>query len=222
MAIAIGPIAKPFIWLEGQRIDLVTDVDFQTQDQWQGRVDHAKVEPVTSLNVIGGVTNFNDQAILTFDDRVRITINAQTDNNFNFWTKNNSPTGNLNFEGDPDSDQSLVVGTQLANRYALTYFTINGKDPVRTKAYLYKYKDFSDIDNDDNKDEDGIPLVWDGLGFILGSAQTGSDLITLKAKTFFQGKCSRVAIAKFKIARKSSAAGNDQAIIVENGVPSEQ
>ncbi len=186
MAIDIGPIAKPHIWLEGSRVQGASDIA-----AYAGRVDMAKHESVTSMNTIYAVTEYDETDILTFDRQIRIIITGQINRKYDYVTANTTlPTASDVFEGEA-TDGSVLN----ANYWAQTYFTINGKDPVRTKAYLYKYKDM-----DNFNDPDGTN--YEGLGFILGSAQTGSDLITIKARTYFGGNKSRISIAKFKIARQ--------------------
>ena len=201
MAIDIGPIAKPHIWLEGEIINGTTSIE-----SFSRRIDHAKDGVVTSSNSISGVTNFNQENILTFSDKVRIVIQGQINPKFRYSLKDDTPNNTeLIFEGSAAGEVS-----NSANYYAETYFTINGKDPVRSKAYLYKYRDLDDRSQSNPSDDD---LTWLGIGFILGSSQTGSDLITLKAKTYHQGNESRIAIAKFKIAR------DFRSLEIQNGVP---
>lgn len=210
MAIEIGPIAKPFIYLEGQAIYNL-DYDASGQDPFEGRVDHAKDEVVTSSTTIGGVTLFNQENILTFNDNVRIVITQRVSSILKkpYQTELVSMANQENiFEGS-NNDTS----DSFANKYPETWFTINGKDPIRGKAYLYKYLDTND---QSQKNDAGLPKPWAGLGFILASCQTGSDLITLKAKTYFQGNTSRVAIARFKIARKTQG---DVSRLIGNATP---
>ena len=52
------------------------------------------------------------------------------------------------------------------------------------------YPDIPDISTDFTK-----------LGFILSASPTGSELITLKARTYLYGKKSVVSVARFKVAR---------------------
>jgi hypothetical protein len=191
MAIEIGPIRKPFIYLEGAVI-----IDINEIDNFEGRVDHAKEEVVTSSTIITSVTPYNQEYILTFDQNVRIVITSQTTvGKKPVYVTANSSTDKQEsiFEGSANDTSDL-----LANKFHETWFTINGKDPVRGKCYLYKYLDTTDKTS---KNDAGLPKSWVGLGFLMGSCQTGSDLITLKARTFYGGNKSRIAIAKFKIAR---------------------
>ena len=132
MAIEIGPIAKPFIYLQGDIINGTTSIE-----SFSRRIDHAKDGVVTSSTSIGGVTNFNQEDILTFSNRVRIIIQTNISPKFRYFTEDNAPNSNeLIFEGSQSSQDPEL--SNLANYYAETYFTINGKDPVRSKAYLYK------------------------------------------------------------------------------------
>jgi len=204
MAIEIGPIAKPHIWLEGaliKGIDSSSIVDLQTSR----RVDHAKHLNSVSTTSIDGVTALNQEDFLTFNSKVRIVISGQVGNKFNYVSKNNR-LSEKEFEGN-----TFGNSTVLLNEYAETWFTINGKDPVRGKSYLYKYLDTDDLGENDD---------WTGLGFILGGCQTGSDLITLKAKTYYKGLESRVAVAKFKIARYLKSP-SELSLSIENAVPPE-
>jgi hypothetical protein len=52
-----------------------------------------------------------------------------------------------------------------------------------------------DLDSDDALNN------LDALGFVLGASNTGSDYIHLKARTFYDGKVSPIAVAQFKIHR---------------------
>jgi len=202
---AIGPIAKPHIWLDGSLI-VGSDVG-EVHEKWTQRVDHSLDEVVTSSTVIGGVTAFDQTNILTFDYNVRIVIQGNVDPKFPYNTKDAVlPTASNVFEGSRNVTEDQGLDDQLmVNNYAETWFTMNGKDPVRGKCYLYKYSDMGDQ----------IARELSGKGFILGSCQTGSDLITIKARTFYRGNKSRIAIARFKIARHTDL--NE----VVNGVPVE-
>lgn len=208
-SIAIGPIAKPHIWLEGSLID-ADDLDTAgpgIHDTWAQRVDYAIDKSPTSMTTISGVSTFDQANILTFNNTVRVIITGQVSPKFSYNTASMTlPLDSNVFEGPRNRVEDLGLDDQnMVNNYAETWFTINGKDPIRTKAYLWKYRDM-----DHDKDRD-----WANKGFLLGSCQTGSDLITIKAKTFYRGVESRIAIAKFKIARH--VANND----VVNGVPIE-
>lgn len=209
MAIDIGPIRKPFIYLEGSAIYNLEEetTNITGQDPFADRVDHSKDGVVTSTTTIGGVTLFNQEDILTFNGNVRVVITGNVGSVLQKPSYQTAIANRLDvesiFEGSSNDTSDL-----LANKYPETWFTINGKDPVRGKAYLYKYKDTKD---QPVKNDEGLPNDWTGLGFLLGTCQTGSDLITLKAKTFYAGSSSRVAVAKFKIARPTT--GNDSRFV---------
>ena len=190
MAQEIGPIAKPVIWLVGQQLNS------KSIDEFAGRVDHARhLNPAETIE-IGGVTTFKQEKILTFDKRARIIITAQVSPKANY-IRESGVLDSLTFEGNQANNNREAV-----NRYAETYYTLNGKEPVRTKAHLYNYLDMTDATYDGNPSaEDSSLLNLLDLGFILSASPAGSDLITLKAVTYHNGNKSRVAIAKFKIAR---------------------
>ncbi len=190
MAQEIGPIAKPVIWLVGQQLNS------ESIDEFSGRVDHSRhLNPAETIE-IGGVTTFKQEKILTFDKRARIIITAQVSPKANY-TRESGVLDSLTFEGNQANNNREAV-----NRYAETYYTLNGKEPVRTKANLYNYLDMNDGIYDGNPSNDTNDITnLSALGFILSASPTGSDLITLKAVTYQNGNKSRVAIAKFKIAR---------------------
>ena len=202
MAIEIGPIAKPHIWLQGTRVD-VSGVEIVAP--WSGRVDHAKNEVVTSSTEIYGVTLYDETNIITFHENVRIVIQQKVTPKPDYHTEYSSlPLSSLIKEGSSTADgyqDGSGANKILTGQWAETYFTINGKDPVRTKAYLNKYPTLDPTDAVNNDET----FDWSNLGFILASAQTGSDLITIKARTYYQGNKSRIAIAKFKIARQKGS-----------------
>ena len=58
--------------------------------------------------------------------------------------------------------------------------------------------------SDGNKNK---PNNLDTLGFVLRTNPTGNNLVTLKARTFYRGEASRIAIITFKIATRT---GNTQ------------
>ena len=120
MAIDIGPIAKPHIWLEGRVIGTVDSSSF-VEPARAHRVDHAKDINPTSTLVVGGVTQFDQTNILTFNENVRIVITGQAGNKFTYATLATNPLKESEFEGSKQVSNSTFVGD-----YAETYFTING------------------------------------------------------------------------------------------------
>ena len=100
--------------------------------------------------------------------------------------------------------------------YAETFYTLNGKDPIRTKSYLYKYNDYNDYvsviretnpstfttDPSANLGVYSGSLFDDNIGdlsFRLRRNYAGEDNIILKAKTYYRGDTSDIAISKFRI-----------------------
>ena len=135
MAIDMITVPKPHIWLYG--------IEVKVGDQnspFSRRVDHAiHIAPVSMNTVNTGITVLDKENILTFYKKVRIIITAQCGPRKNHNSQAGG-MGDLKFEGSiSNSDKDTF------NHYAETYFTVNGKDPVRSKAYLYKYQDNSNL-----------------------------------------------------------------------------
>ncbi len=192
MAKEIGPIAKPQIWLVGD------ESKSGSIEPFSARVDHARhLNPAQTLT-IDGVTTFKQEKILTFDKRIRVIITTASHLTRPVYNRESGVLGALEFEGSKEYPN--VSDDLNLNLLAETYYTLNGKPPVRTKAHLYNYLDMNDATYDSPSDGGSITNL-SALGFILSASPTGSDLITLKAVTYWQGNKSRVAIAKFKIAR---------------------
>jgi len=205
MAIEIGPIAKPHIFLVGNIIDS-NEVEGTISANFAQRVEYAKHLEPSVTKVIGGVDQYDQENILTFDNDLRVIITGKVENKFTYFTKDNPTLPAKTFEGFY-KDNSNTAASSVIGQYSETWFTINGKDPVRSKCYLYKYKDMDDANTSiDPSAENSTSVVnsYSDLGFILGACQTGSDLITIKAKTYYQGNESRIAVVKFKIARKQT------------------
>ena len=172
MAIEIQTVAKPQIWLEGTTVN---------GSSFSQRVDHAKSTPSTSTLTIEGVTQLdeNNDNILSFSDNVRVIITTIATPR-KYYARTSGKLSSLEFEGKHN------VSLNNVNEAAETYYTLNGKEPVRTAASIYNYQDRNDTDDGD-------------LGFVLSASPTGSNLMTVKAVTYQSGRKSRIAIATFRI-----------------------
>ena len=204
MAIEIRVLAKPEIYLIGNSVSGGNQI---TGEIFSGIVDHSKNGTTTILST----TSLNKEDILTFNGSVRIIITGQLTPKPNYNRKSGTFT-NLEYEG------KVRYNNLDISHYAETYYTLNGKDPVRTANYLYNYTDRDDYVEED-KTETMLPSInpstgevnpsapvsistdnnLNTLGFILRNVNSGNNVITLKARTFFQGRISPVAVAYFKI-----------------------
>jgi len=216
MAIEIELIAKPTIWLVGNQI---RSSGFLSG--FSDRVDHSRHLNSVETLTIGGVTQFDQSDLLIFDRNVRIIITDNVGNRGNY-IRESGIFDSLVFEGNKTYSSNI----DQVNNFSETWFTYNGKDPVRTKAHLYNFRDLNDAnyditpevegDNPSSREGDNpssriggsLATIGDinnisSLGFVLSS--TANSFITLKARTYFQGKKSRVAIAYFKIARSQDS-----------------
>jgi len=152
------------------------------------RVDHARTTPPASTIVIDGVTTLDKTNILTFNNSVRIIITGQVGSSPNYVRRNGGILDDLNFEGNATFDTG-GENKDLVNYFAETWYTLNGKDPIRGKAQFYNFKNMDDYNGNYNE-----------VGFVLRTNPTGSNLVTLKSKTYYHNEESAIAIAIFKIA----------------------
>jgi len=197
MAIEIGPIIKPTIWLVGTKVETGATSALTSTLEFAERVDHSThLNPVTT-QFIGGVSQYDEDNLLTFDGRVRIVI-TQLATPKPVYNEERGDLGATEFEGN----RSFSPDITEVGRLAETWYTVNGKDPVRTKANLYNYLDLNDAEYDGNpsNDTDNLQNLAE-LGFVISASPTGNNVITLKARTFQYGNKSNVAIARFKIVR---------------------
>jgi hypothetical protein len=190
MAIDMITTPKPHIWLYGQRIHN------KEMNLFSGRIDHAISLPSISTTKIGGVTQLDKDSIPIFFEEVRVIITPQTSPRHEY-ERTKHKLSSLEFAGK-DSPHRLSV-----NYFAETYFTINGKDPVRSKAYLYNYKDMNDLVTINEATDPSHPAPEENdinkLGFVIADSPTGHNLITIKARTYQNGRASRIAVACIKI-----------------------
>jgi hypothetical protein len=139
------------------------------------RVDNAIHTPPSSTTTIESVTLFDQEDILTFVNSVRVTMTTSL-REPSYYREGKGVLSDQTYEGAPDNDDNKI------NEDAEIWYTYNGTDPVQDKCYLYNFA---------------------STGFVLRNSPTGSELITLKARTFYRGQQSRIAIATFKIAQNS-------------------
>jgi len=219
MAIEVRVLAKPEIYLIGDSVSGGTQV---TGELFSGIVDHSKSGTTSILST----TQLDKEDVLTFQESVRIIITGQIPPKPNYFRRAGR-FSNTEFEG------RTAYGTTNVNYYAETYYTLNGKDPVRNSNYLYNYLDRDDLTEEDhtetvfpvttiiggqnpsnpsdigssltqtvNPSEPGGTTITNNLnsmGFVLRNNKTGDSLITLKARTFYEGRASAIAVAYFKI-----------------------
>ena len=199
MAIDMVQVPKPQIQLVGNVLLSNGDI----VDNSNGiRVDHARTLPPVSTTEITGVSQLDKDDILTFFDSVRIIITGQVATDKPVYLRQNRPEGlgALEFEG-----ANTYSATGAVNKDAETWYTYNGKDPVRSKSYLYTFKDWDWYDDQINSNPSGDTggSNISSLGFVLRNSPTGNNLITIKARTYYAGRESRIAVATFKIAQKN-------------------
>ena len=181
----IRTLAKPEIYLIGNSI---SGGNQNTGEIFSGIVDHSK----SGTTSITSPTQLNKEDILTFQESVRIIITGQLTPK-PVYARRSGVFSSIEFEGR-QRENAIAV-----NQYAETFYTLNGKDPVRNSNYLYNYTDRDDVETSSNPSDGTSSSTINTLGFVLKNVNSGSNLITLKARTFFQGGRSAVAVAYFKI-----------------------
>ena len=181
----IRTLAKPEIYLIGNSI---SGGNQNTGEIFSGIVDHSK----SGTTSITSPTQLNKEDILTFQESVRIIITGQLTPK-PAYARRSGVFSSIEFEGR-QRENAIAV-----NQYAETFYTLNGKDPVRNSNYLYNYTDRDDVETSSNPSDGTSSSTINTLGFVLKNVNSGSNLITLKARTFFQGGRSAVAVAYFKI-----------------------
>lgn len=159
-------------------------------------IDHFKMSPSRSPSsnstTIQSATHLDKENILTFEESVRIIITGRV-NPKPLYTRKTRSLGNLEFEG------RQRYSTTDVNYYAETYCTINGKDPIKSANYLYKYKDSDDRELSSDPSSGEVTDNINDLGFVLKNHISGNNVITIKARTFYQGRVSEIATAYFKL-----------------------
>jgi len=192
MAIDIVTVPKPQIHLVGDIINNEGSVVIYSKDDFGMRVDHARTLSPTATTTISGVTLLDKNDILTFNGSVRVIITGLADDKPVYARQTSSVLDSLTFEGPHKQPVDYV------SKNSETWYTYNGKDPVRSAAYLYTFRDETHyVGKDTNPSAESNINT---LGFVLRNSPTGNELITIKAKTYHRGKESNIAIATFKIA----------------------
>ena len=155
----------------------------------------------------------DEDKLLTFaDDKpVRIIMDPRTSvTEYNYHEIRGSEMGTT-FVGKPTAI-NIAGGGTVTGTYSEIYYTLNGKDPSRTKSYLYRYRSinrrYSDMSvrrfNPSTEPSGYYDKKWirdnlETLGFELKKNNTGNENFTIKARTYYQGIKSPVTIVKIKI-----------------------
>jgi hypothetical protein len=165
MTISIGDNkpATPVISITGTQYDESTTVSTSYS-----------ATAVSTVPVKNSENSFTKSEILTFLGDISFTVAASGDN----YTDATYPNTTADFVGKKNMGSDNIVGD-----VAETFYTLNGKDPKRTKNYLYK-----------------------GSAITLTANKSGSDNTIIKARRFAAGQWSDVAIAEIKIVRSNENA----------------
>lgn len=150
-------VELPTVTLLGQRIR-----------ETDGTILATHNEVVTTLEEVISGNTVTKRSVLAFQGDVRVTIAPDPKFNANSYNRRDARNEII---GDTGAKGTTVNGKSD------TYYTINGKDPIRTQANLYTGQ------------------------FRIRRNLAGHDNIVLKAKTYYMGGESEVMKVEFKIAR---------------------
>lgn len=133
MAIEIRALAKPEIYLIGNSVSGGKQI---TGELFSGVVDHSKSGTTSILST----TQLDKEDVLTFSESVRIIITGQITPKPSYFRRDGR-FNSTEFEGKTNYSPVNI------NFYAETFYTLNGKDPVRNSNYLYKFLDRDDLED---------------------------------------------------------------------------
>lgn len=152
-------------------------------DTTDGTLDSiTRIYSRNSQRIIGNETqttarDIDHRAVDAFRRSVKVTINQDTSGRRGF--DNNQPTWRKAVESRVVEDNNIFVGEPSGgltqNETMYTYYTLNGKDPKRTKAYLYTGP------------------------FTVRQNKSGGDNFILKARTYINGISSPIRTVEFRI-----------------------
>jgi len=153
-------IDPPTIVINGQLID--TDA---------GTYSGAANQTITTqLETIESDTEVRKREVLAFEGDVTVTLTPDTDYTANSYS--NRAAGDI-------VGATPVASNEVAG-YSETYYTVNGKDPSRTKANLYTG------------------------AFSIRRNLSGHDNTVIKARSYVRGIASEVRTVEIRIARATT------------------
>ena len=150
-------IDPPTIVINGQLIDVEAGT-------YSGAADQTIT---TQLVTIESDTDIRKREVLAFEGDVTVTLTPDTDYTANSYSN----------RSDGDFIGSTPIANNLVAGYSDTYYTVNGKDPSRTKANLYTG------------------------AFSIRRNLSGHDNTILKTRTYVRGQSSPVRTVEIRIAR---------------------
>jgi len=189
----IRKIARPEIRLVG---NIINDNGVVVEN-FSEVVDHFNPIGFRTTTSIQSESQLNKEDLITFVGSVRVIITGKVDPKPSY-ARQSSNFNSLTFEGKQNFNRTS------GGTYSETFYSLNGKDPVRNSNYLYKFKDWDDFVEeavDPSSGEITISNIND-LGFLLKTNPTGYDVISLKTRTFYQGSISDTSTAYFRLYKK--------------------
>ncbi|MCD6434881.1 MAG: hypothetical protein J7L15_00610 [Clostridiales bacterium] len=184
MTIHVHQLAGPTISINGKLID--PDTGHAAGTATDNEINHTVTISGTEVTGVNGFNTNNKSRIPTFyvaaGESVTVTITAPS----TYIDKTNTALGVVKTTYRDDSALGTFLGKSnhtadsggvVVNMDSETFYTVNGKDPSRTKTNLYS------------------------KAFTLTANQSGSDNTILKAKTYWQGVSGLITVAQIKVYR---------------------
>jgi len=199
----VQKLIKPTIRLIG--LETYNNPDGSDWRQTNRLYDHSVVvDDPRAGKSISVTSNLYKENLPTFYNSVRVVLDC--DVSYPRYTYGRNSSANRFFTGKVIySNRNNAVG-----EFAEIYYTLNGKDPCRTRSYLYKYDSPKTFLNPSTSES---PANWeidyDIIGFAIESHPGDSDGIVLKAKVYYQGNESDIAEVKFRIIRDLSSVSEE-------------
>ena len=176
-----GRVDAPEVRIAGKEVD-TTDGTLNSITRIYSR-DHQRLEGRDDSQ---SARNVDHRALDVFARSVTVTINSDAATSKGF--QNNQAVWRKAVEDREINDNNVFVGEQPCgleqNATLYTYYTLNGKDPSRTKANLYTGP------------------------FTVRQNKSGGDNYVLKTRSYINGIASPVRTVEFRIAELKS--GNKQ------------
>ena len=157
-----GRVEPPTIQLVGKQV---------TNGVYSSTNDTVTINTLEETTAHGN--DVRKREVLTFRGQVEVTLTPTTNYGTNSYSRRDNTTDII---GAWEATRGVNNEPQV-NLESETYYTLNGKDPTRTKANLYTG------------------------AFTVRRNMSGTDNTIIKAKTYVQGKESEVMKSEFRIIR---------------------
>ena len=197
MAVIVQKIVGPTLVLEGRRMRKGIFSNSRSVT-----ITPTTSGAVTKFPLGTQITNYDD--VYQFYGDVKLKINTIQ----SMYSYGLSPDANLDDVNLKQYQGSKLVKTSqtnmvYVNQHAEVYITFNGKDPRRTKEYLWQNYPIITTNAKTNP-SNPAPAIWDTSYMTLKHNKTGTTKTLIKARVYFEGHASDVVSVTINIVRPDS------------------